>query len=251
MIALALLLAAEAPAPALTARQVVDLVVDGDPWGMADAEVVTHGIMKDKHGSTSELRFTSKAKRYAPPLSETLVRFSEPPELVGAGFLQMQKQEGDDDRWLFLPELKRSRRISGSLRSSSFMGTDYSFADIDKRDLRESSVKLMPDELLAGKYDCWHVVVNPTREDAEYSRLDVWIRKDNHMPVLFRMFDKAGDLLKILTAEEVRRIGGSWYITKSRMQNVREQHETQWILERVVPGGGRDADYQLRALEKM
>lgn len=249
MIALALLFAQAAPA--LTARQVVDLVVDGDPWGLADAEVVTHGIMKDKHGSTSELRFTSQAKRYAPPLSETLVRFSEPAELVGAGFLQMQKQEGDDDRWLFLPELKRSRRISGALRSSSFMGTDYSFADIDKRDLREASVALEPDEALAGKYPCWHAVVKPTRGDSEYSRIDLWVRQDNKLPVLWKMFDRAGELLKTLTAEEVRRIGGNWYITRSRMANVREQHETQWILEQVKPGGGRDAEYALRALEKM
>jgi outer membrane lipoprotein-sorting protein len=250
VIALALLLAVEA-AP-LTARQVIDLVVEGDPWGLADAQVVTHGIMKDKHGSTSELRFTSRARRYDPPLSRTLVRFSAPADLAGAGFLQTQKREGDDDRWLFLPELKRSRRISGSLRSSSFMGTDYSFADIDKRDLREGEVSLAADELLAGKYPCWHAIVKPTRGDSEYSRIELWIRKDNQLPVLWRMYDKAGELLKTLTAQEVRRVQGRWFITRSLMENVREQHQTEWILEQVTPGGGgTDDDYSVRNLEKM
>ncbi|MGZ6142380.1 MAG: outer membrane lipoprotein-sorting protein [Myxococcales bacterium] len=248
MIALALLLAA---AP-LTARQVVDLVVEGDAWGLADAQVVTHGIMTDKHGSTSELRFTSSARRYDPPLSRTLVRFSAPADLAGAGFLQTQKRDGDDDRWLFLPELKRSRRISGSLRSSSFMGTEYSFADIDKRDLRDGEASLAADETLAGKYPCWHAIVKTTRADSEYSRIELWVRKDNQLPVLLRMYDKAGELLKTLTAAEVRRIQGRWYITRSLMENVREQHRTEWILEQVVPGGaGSDDDYSVRNLEKM
>jgi hypothetical protein len=249
VIALALALAAAAGAP--DAQQVLKLVLDGDPWGLNEAEVQTHGIMKDKRGSVSELRFTALSKRYDPPLSRTLVKISAPAELSGAGFLQTQKRDGDDERFLYLPELKRARRISGSLRQSSFMGTDFSFADVDKRDLRDGKAALGPDEKL-GKYDCWHLIITGTREDSEYSRIDLWVRKDNALPILWRMFDRAGEPLKVLTAEEVRRVEGRWFISRSRMQNVREQHETEWIIESFKPSPNlKDDDLSLRSLEKM
>ena len=246
MIALALLLAAGAP----DAQAVLKMVLDGDPWGLNEAKVQTHGIMKDKRGSVSELRFTAWSKRYDPPLSRTLVKFSMPADLSGAGFLQTQKRDGDDERFLYLPELKRPRRISGSLRQSSFMGTDYSFADIDKRDLRDGKPALGADEKL-GKYDCWHLIITGTREDSEYSRVELWVRKDNSLPIVWRMFDRAGEPLKVLTAEEVRRVDGRWYISRSRMQNLREQHETEWILESIKPSADiKDDDLSLRGLEK-
>jgi hypothetical protein len=246
---IALLLAAAAAAPG--AEQVRQMVLDGDPWGMSDAQVETRAVIKDKRGTVSELRFSARSLRYDPPLSETLVRFSAPADMVGAGFLQKQQRDADDERFLFLPELKRSRRISGSLRTSSFMGTDFSFADVDKRDLRDGQVSLLPDENL-GKYACWHLSVSTTRSDSEYSRFELWVRKDNSLPIYWRMFDRSGQLLKTLTAEEVRRIEGRWYITRSRMQNLREQHETEWILDQVRPHSDIAADqFTLRNLEKM
>jgi len=135
---------------------------------LSGASIVAHATLTDRSGAKSELAFTSRSKRLGPGLAESVVRFSAPPELAGAGFLQIQKKDGDDYRFRFLPDLKRSRRISGTLRSNAFMGTDLSFADLDRRDLREATVKLTGNETIE-KWDCYVLDVVPKRQDSQYS----------------------------------------------------------------------------------
>src|SRR5690606_21574519 len=137
----------------------------------------------------------ARSRQHAPPLSKSLVRFQAPAELKGAGFLQVQNSGQDDDRFLFLPELKRARRISGNLRSSSFMGTDFSYADLDRRDLREGTPTLLEEAPLGG-VACYVLSVTPKRADTKYSKTELWVRKDNFIPAKMLMFDKSGTLLK-------------------------------------------------------
>ncbi|MEO8179400.1 MAG: outer membrane lipoprotein-sorting protein, partial [Deltaproteobacteria bacterium] len=98
-----------------SAEEVIQSVLDSDPWGLTKGEIRASAILTDKRGSKRELAFVAASRRHDPPLSKSIVRFSAPPDLAGAGFLQIQNRNGDDDRYLFLPALKRSRRISGNL----------------------------------------------------------------------------------------------------------------------------------------
>src|SRR5262245_13916423 len=117
---------AAAETPSLSADQVVARVLESDPWGLNGGEITASVVLTDKRGSRRELAFVAASRQHDPPLSKSLVRFSSPPDLAGAGFLQIQHRDGDDDRYLYLPALKRSRRISGNSRSNAFMGTDFS-----------------------------------------------------------------------------------------------------------------------------
>jgi hypothetical protein len=246
-----LCIAVPAWAEPMTAAQVIEKVLQSDPWGLSGAEINAHALLKDKRGSTSQLAYSARSRRYDGTLSKSLVRFSAPADLAGAGFLQVQKKGDDDDRFLFMPDLKRSRRISGNLRSSAFMGTDFSFADLDRRDLRESSAKLEPDEVVE-KFNCYHLDVQPKRADSEYSRLEVWVRKDNFLPVRWISYDKAKVQLKTLTAVEMKQVGGQWFISKSRMTNNVEGHTTDLVLDKIVPRDDlSDDEFTTRALEKI
>lgn len=231
--------------------EIVGKLVEADPWGLAGAVVSARASLKDKNGSTSELAFTARSRRHDATLSKALVRFTAPADLAGAGFLQIQNKEGDDDRYLFLPELKRARRISGNLRTNSFMGTDFSFADLDRRDLRESSSSEKPPENI-GKFPCFRLDTRPSRADSPYSRVELWIRKDNYLPLKMVMYDRAGVLFKTFTAQEVRRISGRWYVTKSRMVNHAQAHETLLTLDSVEPKADiPDEEFSVRNLEKL
>ncbi len=250
-LSLALVAGSAARAAAPAASEIIGKVLDADPWGLAGAEVDARVIKRDKRNSTEELAFHAISRKYAPPLAKSLVRFSAPADLAGSGFLQTQKDKGDDERYLYLPELKRARRIAGSLRANAFMGTDFSFADMDRRDLRDGASTVKGEEKI-GKYACWIVETTPLKKgDSEYGRIVMWVREDNFVPLRMQMFDKAQVLLKTLTTEEVRRVGGTWFITRSKMVNHREQHQTELTLTKVQPKNDVPEDqFTVRNLEK-
>jgi hypothetical protein len=234
-----------------SAEELIAKFIESDPWGMGGAVLTARATLKDKRGATSELVFTARSRRHDPPYAKSMVRFSAPADIAGAGFLQIQNRGADDDRFLFLPELKRSRRISGNLRGSSFMGTDFSFADLDRRDFRESRATRRPDENI-GKYLCFHIEATPSRSDSPYGSVEVWLRQDNYLPLKMAMFDRAHVLLKTFTAMEVKRVSGHWYITKSRMEDHLQSHSTELVLTEVAPSADLpDQDFTVRNLEKL
>jgi len=233
-----------------SAAVIVQQMLESDPWGLSGASVAAHAVLSDKAGAQSELAFSAKSRRLAPSLAASLVRFSAPPDLAGAGFLQIQKKEGDDDRMLFLPDLGRARRISGNLRSNAFMGTDMSFADLDRRDLRDGTATLTGSETLQ-RWDCFVVNVVPKSASSQYSRVEIWVRKDNHLPLKMNMFDRSNVLLKTFAALEVKRVGESWFISRSRMTNVQQKHSTELVLDKIVTTTQfGDEDFTVRELEK-
>lgn len=234
-----------------TAQEIVQKLLDADPFGFSGASVTAQINLQDKAGTISQMAFTGRSVRYDPPYAKSLIRFTAPADLMGAGFLQIQQRSSDDERYLFLPDLKRSRRISGSLRSTSFMGTDFSFADLDRRDFRESEAVSKPDEPI-GKFACYRVDVRPKRADTPYSKIEAWIRKDNALPLKLKMYDKANTLLKTFTAIEVKRIEGTWYVTRSRMVDHARSHTTELVLSSVTPLKAADDDeFTVRNLEKL
>lgn len=243
--------AAGSPPPGTSAQDIVAKMLDADPWGTGGAVVVAHASLRDKRGAASELAFTARSRRHDGSLSKSIVRFTAPADLAGAGFLQVQNREQDDDRFLFLPELKRSRRISGNLRGNSFMGTDFSFADLDRRDFRDSTATSMPDADIA-RFPCFHVDVVSKRADSPYAHIEVWIRKDNYLPLRMEMFDRAQVKVKTFTAQEVKRVSGHWYITRSRMVDHVQSHTTDLTIDSITPTSDlADDEFSVRNLEKL
>jgi hypothetical protein len=242
--------AAPAATAAPTPDKIIQKVLESDPWGLSGAEVSAHAVLRDKDGASSELTFTARSRMYAAPLAKSLVRFSAPADLAGAGFLQVQKTEGDDERYLFMPELKRSRRIAGSVRSNAFMGTDFTFADLDRRDLRDGAATAKPDEVFE-KIACYRVDVQP-KEGSQYTRIELWVEKDNFLPLKIEMYDKANVHVKTLTAKETRRVSSHWFISKSTMVNLREKHTTELVLDKIAPRDDlADGEFTVANLEKL
>lgn len=235
----------------LSGDEIIKKAMSTDPLGGATgAETSVRMLLSDKSGAKSELLFAAESMQYAPPYSKSLIRFSAPSDLAGAAFLQIQKKDGDDERYLFLPELKRSRRIAGNLRSGAFMGTDFSFADLDRRDLRESTAKLKGKETI-GKTSCYVVDVVPKSDQSSYSHVELWVREDNFLALRMKMYDRSNVLLKTFEALETRRVSGSWFVSKARMLNHQQKHSTELSIEKIaVKESFPDEDFSVRALEK-
>jgi len=212
----------------------MDKLLEHDFWAFSGGKNSGVIVMQDKKGRQRTLAFDAISRKHKGILTKAIIRFTKPPDLAGASFLQIQNDDRDDDRFLYLPALKRSKRVAGSQRSNSFMGTDFSFADIDRRDWREGKYSAGPDKKLA-KHDCHTVVVTPKRGDSPYSKIELTIRKKNFLPLQVKMFDKAGVHLKTLTALQIKKVSGLWFISKSKMVNHREQHLTLLHFVKLKP----------------
>lgn len=243
--------AGEVPPREVAPREVIDRALGHDPWGMSGAQVRARAVLTDKLGKKEEISFAAESLRVEAGLAKSLVRFTAPPELRGAGFLQVQRKDADDDRFLYLPDIGRARRISGNVRASAFMGTDFSYADLDRRDLREGAAAFMKEETVDGK-PCYGVAVTPSRKDSDYSRIELLIARDTFLPLRMKMFDRAGVLLKQFHAEQTRKVDGQWFITRSTMVNEVHGHRTLLILDEVaVRSGFPDGLFSVKSLERM
>ena len=102
-----------------------------------------------------------------------------------------------------------------------------------------------------GKWPCYLLDVVPKRDDAQYSHIAMWVRKDNFLTLRTKMYDKSGMLEKTFEAIEVKRVAGHWFISKSRMQDVQHEHVTELVLDDIeVKSDIDDDEFTVRALEK-
>jgi hypothetical protein len=236
---------------ALSAQQIIDQMLESDPWGMSGAEVVGAATVKDQGGSTKVVRFTSRSRRIGKNLSKSLTRITAPADLKGVGLLQIQNEKSDDERHLFLPDLKRARRIVGSSRSGSFVGTDFSYGDMDRKDFRESTSTLKGNEKL-GKHECYRLEIVPSGKEALYAKIEAWVRTDNFVPLKILMYSKSGGLLKTQTVQEIQKISGRWFIMKSTMVSENERRSTELVLEKVtVDDKIDDGEFTVQNLERL
>ena len=188
-----------APAAPTTCRTSSRSCSTPDPWGISGATMTARAILKDKRGATSQLSLFARSRRYDPPfLSKSLVRFTAPADLAGAGFLQIQKRDGDDDRFLFLPELTLPPDLRQSARQQ-LHGHRLLIRDLDRRDLRESTC----DETSGRDHGpVFALLIHASRR----GRLALFVDgaldwKDNRLPLKMKLYDRAKVLFKTFTAQ--------------------------------------------------
>ena len=204
---------------------------DGD-----DQKGVMQMTLINRRGRTRERTVLSLSKEYGKD-SKSLMFFQAPADVKGTGFLQYEYDDPskEDDRWLYLPALKKVRRISGSSKNDYFMGTDFTYDDMGGRSVDEDTHKLLREEEINGiKY--WVVESIPKDKDYMYSKTVKWIRQDALIPIKVEFYDRQGNLLKVLTIPDIRKQDaclparqGFWTMFRMEMDNLQEKHKT--ILE--------------------
>ncbi len=148
----------------------------------------------------------------------------------GIKFLQMENKGKDDDKWIYIPSFKTTRRVNSSDGSKSFTGTDASYDDMSTRELDDDTHELLAEENKNG-YDCWKIKSTPTAATvakAQYQYRIQWIDKKTNVPVYAEMYDKKdGSLLKVLTVDSLENIQGYTITTSTTLKNVKSGHSTR------------------------
>jgi outer membrane lipoprotein-sorting protein len=233
---LALAVPVDARADTLTGNgsAILTRILKSDSWGLSDAEIQARAVVHESNGSVRTVVFTAQSRTYDGNLTKSFVRIMAPPDLNGVKFLQIQRHDDDDERYIYLPELRRVRRVAGKSRAGSFMTTDFSYADIDRRDLRVAEATLDGDEKV-GNVACHRLIIVPKGADAQYSRIVVSSAVDTDMIMKALMYDLRGKHTKTLTVDETRNVSGRWYVTRARMESHADGRATTLTIEKLVP----------------
>ncbi|MCL6748435.1 outer membrane lipoprotein-sorting protein [Prevotella sp. TCVGH] len=160
--------------------------------------------------------------------TKKIMFFTYPGDVKGTGFLtwDYDNPRKVDNKWLYLPAMKKTRRISGkSSKTDYFMGSDFTYNDMNTRSVDEETHKLLREEVVGGK-KCWVVQSTPKDRDEIYAYRITWIRQDCLMVVKSDFYDKLKKLHRRLTISNINKVQGFWTMHLMQMENVQTGHKT-------------------------
>jgi len=157
-----------------------------------------------------------------------LIRMLAPQNVKGVAFLTRHRAESDDDQYLFMPALKKVKRIVGKQKGRPFMGTDFSYIDLEKRVVEDFAYKQLEDETV-GDRACYVVEATPLNKDIAlyYGKLKYWIAKEVGVPVRIEFYDtKKQQLVKEYVAHKLETRSGRIVVSQAEMLTTKKSHRT-------------------------
>ncbi len=176
-------------------------------------------ILRNKQGKESGRELQIKVMEVPDDGDRTVFAFSNPRDVKGTGFLVHAHKTEPDDQWLYLPALKRVKRISASKQSGSFMGSEFSYEDLGAAEVEKYTHKLLRSEQ-CGELECYVLERIPLGKDSGYSRQLVWIDHDELRTVQVQFFDRRNAHLKTMILDDFRMyLGDQWRAHSAKMTN--------------------------------
>jgi hypothetical protein len=200
----------------------------------------------NKAGAVKERKLIRWVLRGPGDLEKILVRFTAPRDVENTGLLVWEAKDGNDDQWLYLPALKKPKRVAPSGKKNRFMGTDFSFEDLQPEALGLHTYTLAGNETIDGQ-ECFVVEAVPTGrrvEDSAYGKRRLWIRKDSYATIKREYFDKQEVLEKVEILRKFTTIKGT--VTRPgeiEMQDVRNGTKTLVVIEKRAVDRGLKEDF--------
>ncbi len=238
------------------AREIMQKVEDRDDGDNMTAQ--TEMILIDKNRKERKrkiMRFTKDKGKD----TNSIMFFEHPADVKDTGFLtyDYDDPDKDDDQWLYLPALRKTKRIASSDKSGSFMGSDLNYSDMTSRDLEDYDYKLMKVAEVRGK-KVWVIESIPRSKDVidetGYKKSVLFVRQDNYVVVRGVNWTKDGGYLKYLDVKKLELIDGIWigtemHVTKKKGRKI--VHKTILKINNVKFNQDLGYDiFTIRRLEK-
>lgn len=187
--------------PPPTAKEIVDRAVDRNAMGFQTGQAQLTLIVEDAKKEKRERKLDVKSKKID-GRGHTLVTLTEPAEVQGQAFLFVERDD-EDDVWMYLPAFKVTRRIEGGQKNGAFLGSHFTYADLESRSLKDGEYTLLPEEKI-GKYDTYVVESKPKKgTKGDYSKVVIWVRKTDFIPMRVRFFGEGEKVIKTLFVEKL------------------------------------------------
>ena len=175
--------------------------------------------LKNKQGNTSIRHVRVKNLEVENDGDKGMSIFDQPADIKGTAFLTYSHSLKADEQWLYLPSLKRIKRISSKNKSGPFMGSEFAYEDISSQEVDKYTYKYIKDETISG-IDCFVIERYPAYEHSGYTRQIAWINKQEYRPEKIDFYDRKNSLLKTLIYTDYKQyLGQFWRADKMHMEN--------------------------------
>ncbi len=193
--------------------------VDRRDTGFHDFKATMTMLLRNKHGEESLRHMRTKALEVENDGDKTLIIFDRPRDVKGTALLSYSHKTGSDDQWLYLPALKRVKRIASRNKSGPFMGSEFAYEDLSSQEVEKYTYKYIRDEPLNGK-DALVQERYPVDPNSGYTRQVVWIDKAEYIPLKIEFYDRKQSLLKTLKFKDYKQyLDRFWRASEMFMQN--------------------------------
>lgn len=201
-------------------------------WGDAISELKM--ILHSKSGSTNERIIEVKSLEMDNDGDKNLMVFKKPLDVQGTAFLSYSHIEGPDDQWIYLPALKRVKRISSRTKSGSFMGSDFSYEDLASFEVEKYDYVYLKEEACGDDLRC-HVVENTPKDNySGYSKFVTWVDTEHYRIQKVVFYDKKGQQLKVLKVKQYELLNDTfWRPSYSVMKNTQTGSKTELFWDKI------------------
>ncbi|MBR9865768.1 MAG: outer membrane lipoprotein-sorting protein [Oceanospirillales bacterium] len=219
--------------------------------GWADMQAEMLMVLRNKQGEESVREIRIKSLEQEGDGDKSLTIFDKPLDVKGTAFLSFSHPLEADDQWLYLPALKRVKRISSRNKSGPFMGSEFAYEDLSSFEIEKYSYKYIKDESCDGGA-CFVVEQYPVDKDSGYTRRVAWIDQNHYRVWKVDFYDRKNSLLKTLTFKGYQQyLDNYWRADLQQMQNHQNGKSTElkWSGYQFRVGLN-DADFNKNTLKR-
>ncbi len=188
------------------------IAVESDKRDTGFGDQVADMVMElhNKHGDVSTRKIRIKTLEVIGDGDKSLSIFDKPHDVKGTAFLTYSHALNPDEQWLYLPALKRVKRINSKNKSGPFMGSEFAYEDLASQEIEKYTYKYIRDEKLNG-VDCFVIERYPAYEYSGYTRQLAWVNKEKYVAEQIEFYDRKNELLKTLTNKSYQQYLGQYW----------------------------------------
>ncbi len=225
---------------------------DAYDQGFVDFTANMQMILKNKKGEVSKRQIRIRTLEVDGDGDKSMSIFDEPADVKGTAMLTYSHGLKPDDQWLYLPAIKRVKRINSRNKSGPFMGSEFAFEDLGSQEVEKYSYKYLRDEACEDR-QCFVIERIPAYKFSGYTRQQVWLDQQDYRLMKADFYDRKNELLKTLTASDYQQyLGRYWRPGKMEMINHQNGKSTtlEWNDFRFKTGL-QDRDFKSQTLKRV
>ncbi len=226
--------------------------MDRRDTGWGDQQADLEMILRNRQGKESRRIIRTRTLEVQGDGDKGLTIFDTPNDVKGTAFLSFTHATRPDDQWLYLPALKRVKRIASSNKSGPFMGSEFAYEDLTSQEVAKYTYKWLRDEKLDGR-DTFVIERYPAYKYSGYTRQVVWVDKTIYQPLKVEFYDRKNAMLKTLTFHDYKQyLNKYWRADRMEMVNHQTGKSTTLIWKNYrFKTGLTDRDFDRNSLKRV